>query len=368
MNRIDLHNPGMCLYYQKNPETMLTTVLWMVSDREMHRMNRLQYQEYLMALQNQFRERPPYLRIMTLFLTEESDFAYSLAKEWDLALCGYWVVDPKKGSVIVDPYQQMCPLPWLGSDLRELLDEDKAKCMAGIIVPDWQNETLWGIDPDVVENSYAVKHKLAMHITIALVVINVILMLFSFIIGVDEVAEAGGASWYDCVERGQFYRYFTAIFLHAGIDHILGNMLALFAFGSVVEDYMSRNRNKLQYLILYMIAGFGSAVIASIWRLIMGDAELISVGASGAIFGLIGALAVLMYRHPKMRKSGLGVPIWAIFAYLAYSILYPLVLSWILNTEQMIDLAAHVSGFILGAVLFYIMDKKIAEDDKTVSA
>ena len=55
MNRIDLHNPGMCLYYQKNPETMLTTVLWMVSDREMHRMNRLQYQEYLMALQNPFR-------------------------------------------------------------------------------------------------------------------------------------------------------------------------------------------------------------------------------------------------------------------------------------------------------------------------
>jgi membrane associated rhomboid family serine protease len=95
-----------------------------------------------------------------------------------------------------------------------------------------------------------------------------------------------GALYGPLVADGDWWRLFTAMFLHANLLHILFNMLALWWFGSVVE----RALGPVRYVLVYVacgLAGSAGALIAS--------PDAVTVGASGAIFGLLGSLLVLEY-------------------------------------------------------------------------
>jgi membrane associated rhomboid family serine protease len=144
---------------------------------------------------------------------------------------------------------------------------------------------------------------------------------------------------------------FTSMFLHAGWMHLLGNMLFLWVFGGSVEEALGH----FQYLIFYLICGLGSAAvhIAFNW-----GSKIPTVGASGAISGIMGAFIVL---YPRSRVTTL-IP--ALFLFFTVRIPAVLMLGYWFFIQFFSGMAslgmsnqggvawwAHVGGFLLGAIL-----------------
>jgi len=101
---------------------------------------------------------------------------------------------------------------------------------------------------------------------------------------------------------------FTSMFLHGGWMHLLGNMLFLWVFGGAVEEALGH----FQYLIFYLICGVGSALVHTVFNL---GSKVPTIGASGAISGVMGAFIVLF---PKSRVTTL-IPALLLFFYRAHS-------------------------------------------------
>jgi rhomboid protease GluP len=132
---------------------------------------------------------------------------------------------------------------------------------------------------------------------------------------------------------GEWWRLLTSIFVHIGIIHILLNMWVLAAAGPLVE----RMIGNIGFLLLYLMAGLCGSLASLFW-----NPMLVSAGASGAIFGIYGALLGLLLRQygsipagvlAQLRNSGLG--------FLFYNLLYGM-------TKPNIDSAAHIGGLVGG--------------------
>jgi len=145
----------------------------------------------------------------------------------------------------------------------------------------------------------------------------------------------------------------SSMFLHASVLHLLGNMLFLWIFGNNVEDAMGR----LRFLVFYLAAGFAAA-LAQAWVTLhyAGDpaASIPTVGASGAIAGVLGAYLVLLphARVVTLLFGFLPVPVsavvflglWFVFQLWqgGFSITHP-------EAGGGVAFAAHVGGFLFGA-------------------
>ena len=84
------------------------------------------------------------------------------------------------------------------------------------------------------------------------------------------------------IENQEYYRLFTSLFLHFGISHLLNNMVLLWALGSIFE----KEAGKIRFLFCYFISGIGGNLLSLYWNT-MHDRQIVSAGASGAIFGLM---------------------------------------------------------------------------------
>jgi membrane associated rhomboid family serine protease len=130
----------------------------------------------------------------------------------------------------------------------------------------------------------------------------------------------------------QYYRLFTAMFLHANLLHIAGNMIALLMVGPAVEAMLGRGR----FLALYLIGGLGGSVCSYL----LGQANEFGVGASGAIFGVMGAYVVLARR----RRVPMG-PVVALIA-----------INLVIGFTGHIDYRAHIGGLITAALVALVYD------------
>lgn len=144
---------------------------------------------------------------------------------------------------------------------------------------------------------------------------------------------AVGALVPDLVRQGEVWRLVSATFMHGDFNHLLGNLLLLFVLGMACEHGFGRP----QFVLLYVTSG----VTGSLCSLLGGR---VSVGASGAIFGLAGALAVLFWKERRRLRSrdhriGLVLAVWAIYQ-LLLGLLTP-----------HIDNLAHLGGLLGGAAL-----------------
>ena len=146
----------------------------------------------------------------------------------------------------------------------------------------------------------------------------------------------------------------TSMFLHAGWVHLLGNMLFLWIFGNNVEDVMGRVR----FLVFYVAAGFAAALVQTAVTLHYASdqaASIPTVGASGAIAGVLGAYLVLLphARVVTLLFGFLPVPISAVF-FLGFWFLFQLWEGGFSVTHPDagggVAFAAHVGGFLFGAV------------------
>jgi membrane associated rhomboid family serine protease len=121
-------------------------------------------------------------------------------------------------------------------------------------------------------------------VTYTLIGVTVAVFLVQLLQGIDTMAEQWGM-WPIGVALGdEWWRLITSAFLHGSFLHIAFNMYVLFALGPTLERILGHGR----YIVLYITAAFGGSVASYVFS----DANVVSVGASGAIFGLMGALVV----------------------------------------------------------------------------
>jgi membrane associated rhomboid family serine protease len=162
-------------------------------------------------------------------------------------------------------------------------------------------------------------------LTLALIAVNVLVSLV-------EVARPDLIPRYGleraAVEAGEYERLLTSAFLHAGLLHLASNMLALFVVGVPLE----RSIGSVRFAVVYLASALGGSLLA----LALSDPYTLGVGASGAVFGLFGALAVLR-RRVGAEATGVAVLIGL-----------NLVISF---TLPGISWQAHVGGLVTGAVV-----------------
>ena len=172
-------------------------------------------------------------------------------------------------------------------------------------------------------------------ITYGIIALNVILFLLMYILGDGSTDPYTlikfGANYRGTIGYNEFYRLITCAFLHIGLLHLIFNSYALYVIGVQLESYFG----KVKYVAIYLL----SAVSASLMSIIFSDS--ISAGASGAIFGLLGALLYFGY-HYRVYLGGV----------LKSQIIPLIVVNLIFGfTMSGIDNAAHIGGLIGGALV-----------------
>lgn len=188
-------------------------------------------------------------------------------------------------------------------------------------------------------------------ITRFLIVVNVIAFLWEIKVagpgmlslggsnGLDAVLQAGALSPNSVLLGHQWWRILTAGFLHAGLLHIGVNMMSLWFLGRFIEQVVGPVRMLLIYMVSLVVSGLGVVYLSTPDYAAVG-----TLGASGAIFGLFGALFAIGFKlgRPGMElvKANLGI----------------LILNLIITfTVPAISWQAHVSGLAAGFVLTYLI-------------
>lgn len=156
-----------------------------------------------------------------------------------------------------------------------------------------------------------------------------------------------GATQRDAVLDGQWWRLVSGAFMHADEEHIIGNMIMLYILGMVCEHAYGLGR----FLFLYTFAGIAGNVLA------ITTSDVPTVGASGAIFGLVGAtigMTLVNRRELEARDARLGV---VLAGWSAYSLVVGLLSPFVSN-------AAHAGGLLAGLAMGVAMRPVILNPDR----
>ncbi|MCL2134653.1 MAG: rhomboid family intramembrane serine protease [Candidatus Bathyarchaeota archaeon] len=175
-------------------------------------------------------------------------------------------------------------------------------------------------------------------ITYILIIINIILYIFCAILSKNffaidnSVAAILGQYNRLILDYGLpfYYQFFTSMFIHADLIHLIGNIIFLLIFGLRAEEMFSLPK----YLCIYLVGGLTGNILS----LISGP-NYLSVGASGAIFALFGAC--IIYDRKASQQSIFGALIFAAFLF-------------ILNMGENVNILAHLGGLIFGLITGYI--------------
>jgi rhomboid protease GluP len=186
--------------------------------------------------------------------------------------------------------------------------------------------------------------------TIALVAINTLVFIATLIAGAEWLLPVGkmqiawGSNFGPYTTDGEWWRLFTSVFIHFGVAHLVLNMIALVMFGPLVE----RLFGSVNYLLIYLFAGIAGSLASLSWR-----PEINSAGASGAIFGILGALLAAQLRAGGTFPTDILRPIrntallflgWSVYAALKY---------------KGIDNAAHLGGLAAGFLLGLVAGRPV---------
>ncbi len=180
--------------------------------------------------------------------------------------------------------------------------------------------------------------------TVIIIVINVAVFLVLSALGNTEDAVfmlRHGAMYEPAVTQGhEYYRLFTCLFLHFGISHLANNMLLLGALGWNLEI----ETGKVKFVIIYLVSGLAGNLF-SLYHSLSVNEQAVSAGASGAIFGLMGALlyVVIANKGRLGRLSSRGLMFM-----IALSLYFGL-------TSTGVDNYAHIGGLVCGFILSAVL-------------
>jgi rhomboid protease GluP len=179
----------------------------------------------------------------------------------------------------------------------------------------------------------------AYKITSIIIVLNVMMGIVVATSGGFTIANlySWGALWPPAVKyQNEWYRLVTSMLLHGNVFHLLMNMYVLVYIGGFMERFIG----SLRYIALYLIAG----ITASLAVVYLGDSNVITVGASGSIFGIMGALFLMTF----IQKDALPGPI-------IYQIrLLTLINLGITSFIPGLSIFGHLGGLMTGMIIFYI--------------
>lgn len=183
--------------------------------------------------------------------------------------------------------------------------------------------------------------------TIVLAAVNIIVFLLLSFQGMTEDAgfmlEHGAMYTPDIIYAGKYYELFTCMFLHYGFEHLMNNMITLILMGWLLEHELG----KLKYLLLYLLSGLAGNLLSLATELHTGE-YAVSAGASGAIFGIIGALFYIAIRNHGRVGSVSGKGILFMMAVTLYHGF----------TSSGIDNSAHIGGALAGFILAIILYRR----------
>lgn len=181
--------------------------------------------------------------------------------------------------------------------------------------------------------------------TIALLAINIAIFIAMVASGISIVTPETdqvlrwGADYGPYTLAGQYWRLITSMFLHFGIIHILGNMWCLWSLGRLAEKMVG----SLSVIGIYLMTGIGASLLSLSW-----NPMRVSAGASGAIFGIAGALITVVYfgnlgLQPEGRRRLLGYVVRFAFINLIFGL------------TAHIDNMAHLGGLVTGLLIGFFL-------------
>lgn len=187
--------------------------------------------------------------------------------------------------------------------------------------------------------------------TILLAAVNVIVFFYLTFQGMTEdgafMLEHGAMYVPYVLGEGEYYRLFSSMFMHFGFEHLVNNMVMLLVIGFTLE----REIGTIKFLIIYLLSGLGGNILSAVWDVML-ESFAVSAGASGAIFGIVGALLYVALRNRGRigEMSGRGLVFMVILS-LYYGF-----------TGGGVDNFAHIggllSGFILSVLLYWKRQRK----------
>jgi membrane associated rhomboid family serine protease len=196
----------------------------------------------------------------------------------------------------------------------------------------------------------------------ALIAVNVAVFAVGFLLpDVGDWLFLNGASRaHEVLIQGQYYRLFTAMFLHAGLAHIFFNMYALYIFGSILEPLLGH----LRFAVIYLLGGLTGSLLS----VLLGNpnpplAQVVfagaSVGASGAVFAVFGAEMVFLYRHRAILGARGQAQLRNLLVLLGINLLLGIA-STAPGTAVSIDNWAHLGGLGGGLALMWLIGPRFA--------
>jgi len=192
-------------------------------------------------------------------------------------------------------------------------------------------------------------------LNVALFIVFSVLIYFNFL-SWDFIAIKPS----NILEGKYLWTFLTSMFMHAGFFHLLVNMLSLFFVGSLIEKIIGRKR----YLWFYILSGIFAGLFFVVMSLIFNsDFSTYAVGASGALFGLIGLLMLLT---PNLPVYVMFIPIPIKMKYAAPGML---ILLWVISLAGNISIGntAHLGGLIAGLIYGFFLRKKYKNKTRYIS-
>lgn len=187
---------------------------------------------------------------------------------------------------------------------------------------------------------------------IGLAAINVLIyicMVIGDVAGDMEIMSTHGAVFPPLMlSEGVWYPFVTAMFLHFDVEHLANNMIMLIAVGSYIEKYLG----PVRFLIIYFLSGVAGNLLSFV-NVIHGNMYTVSAGASGAVFGMVGALLVLAIKN---RGSIEGLGIKRILFMIFFSLFSGL-------TSAGVDNWAHVGGLAAGLIFGFLLAPRIVKEE-----
>lgn len=264
------------------------------------------------------------VHVMNLVFYNDYETAVSIVK--DEYMC--WLIDRKSLVInndegrVEDFYGLKDELAaWL-ENTRILLEKKDMKALGDMLMTRQERE--------VQEKR---RKKKPAPVTVVLVIINCLIYSTYFIVG--EAFNESGLMNSELINEGQIYRFVTAMFLHGGIEHLISNMLLLYLLGEVVENKVG----SVKYAIIYLVSGILGNVVSYSY-VMLSDKAYVSLGASGAVYGIIGAMLYLVIK----KTEGLNIPIKRMLFMIAYCIYSSF-------ATAHVDYAAHMGGLIFGFIV-----------------
>lgn len=285
--------------------------------------------------QNLMQNTGKQVHLQTLLITGDVAGAADICKREEQA----WIIDTSNLQLVIYENQRN-DFAGIKKDLEELLFNTSTTYEA-------TQRPLEQENPAPIKEERNTLFQYISPINTSIVILNILVFLMiEFILPArtgNRLFEAGALSWMKVIEEGEYYRLITYMFLHSGVSHLGNNMILLLFIG----DNLERAAGKWKYVVIYLLSGIlagGASVLYNLFNYNL----IVSVGASGAIFGVVGAMAFIVVVN-KGKLQNLNSRRIILFAILS---LYGGL------TSQGVDNSAHIGGLISGVLLAVLLYRK----------